>query len=93
MQAFLYVYISLPSWHNFDVRMPNFNVSVVWWAKRQDNYFLFLFLNLDKVITIQLQKHLLKFDEQKEIEYASLRQREFIFGDVFVTIVSVACKP
>ena len=51
--------------------MPNFNVSVVWWAKRQDNYFLFLFLNLDKVITIQLQKHLLTFDEQKEIEYAS----------------------
>ena len=43
----------------------------LWRAKRQDNYFLFLFLNLDKVITIQLQKHLLTFDEQKEIEYAS----------------------
>ena len=37
----------MPSLHDYDVKVPNFKFCDGTWT--QDNYFLFLFLNLDKV--------------------------------------------
>ena len=41
-----FLYISLPSLHDYDVKMPNFTFCA-WRTLTQDNDFLFLFLNFD----------------------------------------------
>ena len=43
-----FLYISLPSLHNYDVKLPSFSFNEG--RERQDKDFLFLFLNFDTVV-------------------------------------------
>ena len=58
-----FLYISLPSLHDYNVKLPN-----LLRTGTKDNNFLFLFLNFDKSFRIQLQNNLPTLDELNEME-------------------------
>ena len=72
-------YISLPSLHDYDVKIPNFT----FWRVREQRTTLSFFFSctLTQSFSIQLQKNLPTLDELNEMELAwlTLRQREFTF--------------
>ena len=48
-----FLYISLPSLHNYDVKWPNF--TFIWGRERQGDKFYHICLNLGAVLSLQLQ--------------------------------------
>ena len=63
-----FLYISLPSVHDYNLKMPNFTF-FLWRTRTQDNDFVFLFLNFDTVFHNKLlQKKLATFDELNKME-------------------------
>lgn len=73
--AFLDIF-SLLSMHDYDVEVPYKLFHDLLRSKTQDNDFLFLFLNFKTVFRIQLQKHLLIFDELNGKEFISTMKSE-----------------
>ena len=74
-----FFYISLPSLHDCNVKLPNFTFCR---GREQKTTTLFFFSwTLIQSFRIQLQKHLPTFDELNEIKKLrlSLRQRKFTF--------------
>ena len=47
-RAHPFLYISLPSLHDYNVKLPNFSFCRGW--EQTDNNFLFLFLNFDALL-------------------------------------------
>ena len=76
-----FLYISLPSLHDYNVKMPNFTSCRGREHKTTTHSFFFFSWILIKSFKIQLQNNLPTFDELNEMEYArwSLSQREFTF--------------
>ena len=71
-------FFSLPSMHDYDVKMPNFTFCG---GHEQKTTFFFVSYNLTQSFRIQLQKNLPTFDELNEMEQTrlSFRQSEFTF--------------
>lgn len=46
--ASCFLYVSLPSLHDYDMKLPNF--TSYGGREHTDNHFLFVFVNLDKVL-------------------------------------------
>ena len=76
--AYAFLLISLPSMHDYDVKMPNFTFCG---GHEQKTTFFFVSYNLTQSFRIQLQKNLPTFDELNEMEQTrlSFRQSEFTF--------------
>ena len=63
VRASLFLYISLPSLHDYNVKVPKFT-----FCRRREHNFLFLFLNFDTVLQNSTLKKLPTFDESNGME-------------------------
>ena len=81
-RASRFLYISLPSLLDYDVKLPNFTF---YGGRGHKQRFFFLLWTLVQFIGIQLLKKSQKFNKLKELEYErrSLKQREFTFRVTF----------
>ena len=71
MYITLFWYICPPSWHDYDVKLPNF---MFFGGRKHKTTTLFFFSKtLIQSFSIQFQKNSPTFDEFKEVEYAPLR--------------------
>ena len=86
-------FFSLPSLHDYDVKMPNFT----FFGGREHKTTTFFFFSrpLMQYFRIQLQKHLPTFDEMNEMERDGISAIKFeaarlhFLSDVFVAVVVV----
>ena len=67
----LFWYISLPSWHDYDVKLLNF--TFCGGRKHKTTTLFFFSQTLIQSFSIQFQKNPPAFEEFKEVEYARLR--------------------
>ena len=67
----LFWYISLPSWHDYDVKLLNF--TFCGGRKHKTTTLFFFSQTLIQSFSIQFQKNSPTFEEFKEVEYARLR--------------------
>ena len=67
----LFWYISLPPWHDYDVKLPNF--TFCGGRKHKTTTLFFFSQTLIQSFSIQFQKNSPTFDELNETEYARLR--------------------
>ena len=78
-----FLYISLPSLHDYDGKMPDFTLYGGEW--RSDDEFFVLFLNLSAVPKKQLSENSPTFDIFSGLEYTRqrLKKREYLFKVTF----------
>ena len=82
------LYISLPSWHDYDMKLPIFTRPFYEVGEQNTKSFFLLFLNSDTVLSNSIQKISPTFDKINEIEYkidevwnsANLLFFQWIFG-------------
>ena len=78
-----FLYISLPSLHDYDVKMPNF--TLYRGSKQSDNEISSLFLNLDMVLRNSFWEGSLTFDKVS-IAMKIERTRIRFFSDAFAAV-------